>query len=293
MVNSFTAIVRAMRPQTLPGAAVPVIIALSLATHDTGTAEIKIIPAVLCLLFAFVMQINANFVNDYFDFLKGRDDDERLGPPRACAQGWITLPFMRILIFVTTVCAAFIGIPLIFYGGYAMIAVGVFCMAGCIAYTTHLSRWGMGDVMVLVFFGIIPVCLTYYLQTGYVSVPCIVASIGCGIEIDSMLIINNFRDHHQDAKHGKRTLSVLIGRKNMLRLFRYLPYLVCCLGIVFIFYNMYLAFALPVFYLMAHNRIHARMTAIGEGKALNTCLAANGKVMLLYALTVGLGFLLS
>lgn len=290
-VNSPRAILLAARPQTLPGAAVPVMIALSLALADAGADAFRVVPAALCLLFALIMQIDANFVNDYFDFVKGRDDEERLGPKRACAEGWITLPFMRGLIVVTTLLAAAVGLPLVAYGGWTMVAVGAFCIVGCVTYTTHLSRWGMGDAMVLVFFGIIPVCLTYYLQTGGVTLTVAVASIACGIEIDSMLIINNYRDHYQDLAHGKRTLSVLLGRERMLKCFYYIPRVVCLLGLVFFFCGYEAAFFLPVFYNIAHDKVYARMRAIGEGAQLNDVLAQNGRVIMLYGLLVSLGVL--
>lgn len=289
--NSLSAILKATRLQTLPGAAVPVMIALALAFADGGAAEFKIIPALLCLAFALIMQINANFVNDYFDFVKGRDDEERLGPKRACAQGWITLGFMRGMIAVTSLVAICVGLPLVMYGGWEMLAAGAFCLVGCVVYTTHLSRWGLGDLMVLVFFGIIPVCLTYYLQTGTVTIPVLIGSLACGVEIDSMLIINNYRDHYQDEKHGKRTLSVMIGRENMLKVFKYIPNIVCCLGFVYYLYGYEVAFALPIIYMIAHMKVYAKIAQINSGKELNTQLAANGKVILLYGILTSIGIL--
>ena len=107
-VNSLKAWVLAARPKTLSGAAVPVMIGVALAMADTDF-HIRVIPAVLCFLFAFVMQIDANFVNDYFDFLKGTDDETRLGPKRACAQGWVTIGAMRWMLLATTALACVIN----------------------------------------------------------------------------------------------------------------------------------------------------------------------------------------
>ncbi len=115
-VNSAKAWLLASRPKTLTGAAVPVMIGTAMALSENAGC-IRVIPAVLCFLFAFIMQIDANFVNDYFDCLKGNDDDTRLGPKRACAQGWITTGAMRTGIIVTTVAACLVGLPLVFYGG--------------------------------------------------------------------------------------------------------------------------------------------------------------------------------
>ena len=161
-LNSAKAWLLAARPKTLTGAAVPVMIALALAWTDRSAEHpFMWLPAVLCMLFAFVMQIDANFVNDYFDFMKGTDDEERLGPRRACANGWVTAKAMRIAMGVTTFLGCIIGLPLIYYGGWQMIVVGVLCVFFCFLYTTHLSYMGLGDVLVLVFFGIVPVCVTY------------------------------------------------------------------------------------------------------------------------------------
>ena len=106
--------------------------------------------AALCMLFAVVMQIDANFINDFFDYAKGNDDAEtRLGPLRACTQGWVTTDAMKRAIASTTCAACVIGLPLIYYGGLEMIFVGLLCVVFCFLYTTHLSYIGMGDVRVL------------------------------------------------------------------------------------------------------------------------------------------------
>ena len=124
-VNSLKAWVLAARPKTLSGAAVPVMIGVALAMADTDF-HIRVIPAVLCFLFAFVMQIDANFVNDYFDFLKGTDDETRLGPKRACAQGWVTIGAMRWMLLATTALACVIGLPLIYYGGLCVFLLSLY-----------------------------------------------------------------------------------------------------------------------------------------------------------------------
>ncbi len=145
----------AARPKTLTGAAVPVMIGIALAFHDAGTEDFRIIPAILCMLFAFVMQIDANFINDYFDFKRGNDDETRLGPKRACSEGWITPSAMLKGIIATTLFGCAIGLPLIYYGGLEMIMVGLVCVVFCFLYTTLFSYLGLGDVLVLIFFGII------------------------------------------------------------------------------------------------------------------------------------------
>ncbi|MBR1468772.1 MAG: prenyltransferase, partial [Prevotella sp.] len=160
--NSFRAWLLAARPKTLTGAAVPVMIGSALAVSDAQW-QVRWVPMALCFLFAFIMQIDANFINDYFDFKKGTDDELRLGPKRACAQGWVTTEAMKRAIAIVTLLACAVGLPLVVYGGWKMVVVGAFCVVFCFLYTTHLSYVGMGDVLVVLFFGIVPVTMTYYL----------------------------------------------------------------------------------------------------------------------------------
>ena len=222
--NSFRAWVLAARPKTLTGAAVPVMIGVSLAAKDVGWENFQVIPAIFCFFFAFVMQIDANFINDYFDCIKGNDDKEtRLGPKRACSEGWITLPAMRRGLIITTITAAILGLPLIIYGGLEMIIIGLVCVIFCFLYTTTLSYWGFGDLLVLIFFGIVPVCMSYYLSLPQhfqtVTMQVIIASIACGLVIDTLLVVNNYRDRVNDKRNEKMTLVVRIGEQNAERLY--------------------------------------------------------------------------
>ena len=164
--NSLKAWFLAARPKTLPGAAVPVMIGIASAISQYGDA-VRVGAAVLCMLFALVMQIDANFINDYFDYLKGSDREDRLGPERACAQGWITLNAMRKGIALTTATACLAGLCLLAYGGIEMIPVGILCVLFAFLYTAGpypLAYHGWGDILVIVFFGFVPVGCTYYVM---------------------------------------------------------------------------------------------------------------------------------
>ena len=292
-LNSTKAWVLAARPKTLSGAAVPVMIALALAYADLDDGAFKLIPACLCMLFAFTMQINANFINDYFDFKKGTDDELRLGPKRACAQGWVSMRAMRIAIVLTTAVACVIGLPLIVYGGWLMVAVGVLCVIFCFLYTTHLSYLGLGDILVLVFFGLIPVCATYYLQTHTVTLECLLASIACGLVIDTLLIVNNYRDRDNDRRTGKMTLVVRIGVKRTERLYWGLGAAACLIGGVYLVSGKYLAFVLPIIYLALHTVTWRKMKTINRGFQLNQILGENARNMFIYGILVTLGVVLS
>ena len=293
--DSLKAWVLAARPKTLSGAAVPVMIGLSLAWADhyaSGTFNWG--AAALCLLFAFIMQIDANFINDYVDYARGIDDRAtRLGPERACTQGWVSIKKMKRVIAATTCLACLVGLPLVWYGGVAMIAVGALCVLFCFLYTTHLSRMGLGDVLVLVFFGLIPVCVTYYLQLHTVTLEVLLASIACGLVIDALLIVNNFRDRDTDRLAGKRTIAMRIGAQRTLLLYLLVGIVACLLGIVFLFCGRWLVFVTPLLYLSLHYFTYLKMKEIWEGRQLNNCLGATARNIFIYGLLVSFALLLS
>ena len=294
--NSLKAWVLAARPKTLTGAAVPVMIGLSLAWKDAAAYighPFSWTAAVLCLLFAFIMQIDANFINDFVDYAKGTDDREtRLGPERACTQGWVSIEAMKHAIAITTTLACLVGLPLVLYGGLEMILIGMLCVVFCFLYTTHLSYIGMGDVLVLVFFGIVPVSMTYYVQLHTTSVEVLTASLACGIVIDALLLVNNFRDRDTDKKAGKNTLVVRIGEKATLELYVGVGIVSCLMGLVFGINGHWWATVLPLIYLALHVFTFLKMKSIWEGRELNKCLGETARNIFMYGLLVSVGLLI-
>lgn len=297
--NSWKAIVKGARLETLPGAAVPVIIAIALAAGDmyrTGNiGSFNVLPAVLCFLFAEIMQINANYINDYFDFKSGHDSDARQGNDRVATKGWMTMPFMKKVIIATNIIAAIVGLPIMLYGEWQiLLAIGALCMLFSLLYTTLFSKRALGDLLVLVFFGIVPVCATYIVLTGTCNWYVFAASVACGFEVDSMLVINNFRDHDEDLVTGKHTISHMLGRKNMLRFYLAIGFICVILGaFCYYMYGYAMAFHLQIIYLLNHiNRYHA-MRRIWQGSELNKELARNGKNMLLYGVLIALGVIIT
>lgn len=281
----------AARPKTLAAAAVPVMIGLALAFADVGTAGFKTVPAVLCIAFAFVMQIDANFVNDYFDFVRGNDDDSRLGPRRACAQGWIEPRQMLRAFIITTAAACAVGLPLIVYGGWWLVAVGALCVVFCFLYTTSLASRGLGDALVLVFFGLVPVCMVYYLQAGTVTLEALLASLACGLVIDTLLLVNNYRDIDADARAGKRTLVVRLGVRRGRQAYLLAGVAAVAVGLTFALFGHAWSALLPVAYLVLHYGAYRRMVIINKGKALNMVLGLTARNMFVYGLLVSVGFL--
>jgi len=294
--NSPLAWLLAARPKTLTGAAVPVMIGLSLAWVDAKGYYGDVFSwtaAVLCLLFAFIMQIDANFVNDLFDYLRGTDDREtRLGPERACTQGWVSVEAMKHAIALTTTLACAVGLPLVFFGGLEMILVGVICVVFCFLYTTHLSYIGMGDLLVIVFFGLVPVCVTYYIQLHTITPEVIVAAFACGIVIDGLLLVNNFRDRDTDRIAGKTTLVVRIGAHATIWLYLFVGIIACAMGAFFALKGHVFAFVFPLIYLVHHFFTWLRMKRIWQGKELNACLGETARNIFIYGLAVSLGLLL-
>ena len=294
--NSIKAWLLAARPKTLSGAAVPVMIGLALAYSDARfyvDDAFNWIAAVLCVLFAFAMQIDANFINDFYDFVNGTDDAEtRLGPRRACAQGWVTLDAMKRAIALTTCIACLIGLPLAYYGGLEMIVVGVACVVFAFLYTTFFSYQGLGDLLVLVFFGLVPVCCTYYVQLHTMTWEVFLASMACGLVIDALLIINNFRDRDNDRLAGKNTIIVKLGAEAGLQLYLGVGIGAIILGGTFWQHGHPLASLLPIIYLLLHIFTYLKIKHIYQGKALNLCLGETARNIFIYGLCVSLGILL-
>ena len=252
------------------------------------------IPAILCLLFAWIMQIDSNLVNDYFDFKKGNDDETRLGPKRACSEGWITSDAMVWGILITTLLGCMTGIPLILYGGLEMVMVGIACVVFCFLYTTLFSYHGLGDILVLLFFGIIPVCCTYYvcmplhqqIPTGEV----IASSIACGLAIDALLIVNNYRDIDNDRSNGKITLAVRLGESKTRRLYESIGYIAAGIMIILVFFDLYQidkfipTYAIYLIYIILHRQSYQEMKRINKGAKLNQVLGLTARNILVFGI---------
>ena len=282
----------AARPKTLSGAAVPVMIGGAYAwhlVHDLSAMQWGALS--LCFLFAFIMQIDANFINDYYDCLKGRDNKERLGPERACQQGWVTMPAMRKAIIATTVLACLVGLPLVFYGSWQLVMVGLACVVFCFLYTTYLAQLGLGDVLVLVFFGIIPTVFTTYVTVPsefqqFSFMPWGIG-IATGLVIDCLLLVNNYRDIDNDHKSGKKTLVVMIGRKYTEYLYMVLTptsLIIILLEFGFSSTNMIICFITYFIHIETWNK----MRRIGRGKALNEVLSLTARNIFIYGILTAL-----
>ena len=290
--NSAKAWLLAARPKTLAGAVVPILIGSGLAIAD---GKFNWLPALICCLFAFLMQIASNMINDLFDFLKGTDREDRLGPERACAQGWISPSAMKKGIFVVVALACIVGSTLLLYGGWWLILVGIFCVIFAFLYTTGpypLSYHGWGDLMVLVFFGLVPVCGTYYVQALTIAPHVIIGSLISGLVIDTLLVVNNYRDRDADAMSGKKTIIVRFGEPFGRFIYLFLGIAACWLCLYFALEGYLWAALFPQLYLIPHFLTWQQMVKIHSGKGLNKLLGESSRNMLFLALLLTLGLML-
>lgn len=278
----------AARPKTLSAALIPVVCASALAAADS-TFHWK--PALFCCLFAALMQVAANFINDLYDFLKGTDREDRLGPDRACAQGWISPTEMKRGIAFTLTAACLAGLCLLPYGGMVLIGIGAACVLFAFLYTTLLSYLGCGDILVWVFFGLVPVCGTYYVQALHLTPAVWWLAAGCGLVSDTLLVLNNYRDRHQDALSGKRTLVVVLGERFGSLLYLAQGILGACCASALIFYGYPPTVLLPLLYIALHILVWHQMVHIHEGKALNKILGLTSMSMMAFAFCTVMGLL--
>lgn len=212
-VNSLNAWVLASRPKTLGAILCPVLIGSALAySHDFFDIKIMLV-SIFC---ALLLQILANVVNDYCDFLKGSDTQERLGPPRAMQMAIITPSAMQKGICLIVLLLAFFGMQLVFRGGFVILALGLVCIFFSFWYTAGpkpLSYLGFSELAVLVFFGPVPLVGSYYCQSLNFSYVALLASIGPALLSTALIMTNNLRDISEDEKNKKRTVAVRFGEK--------------------------------------------------------------------------------
>lgn len=290
--NSLLKWVAAARPQTLTASLSPVLVACALTWCE---GVFKMVPALLCFAVAVLAQVASNFANDYFDFKSGVDTAERQGPDRAVAQGWVTPSEMWRAAIVTLILACLCGCMLLFYAGWELIPVGIAIAVCVVAYSAGpfpLAYNGLGDVCVVLFYGIIPLCFTYYVQAGCFSMLAFLLSLSLGLLSTNILIVNNYRDCEQDKAFRKRTTIVLFGRT-----FAKVFYLVNCV-IAFLLVTP-LLFEAPRWMLLVFAAFFAlcmkawRELCTREGKALNDTLAHTARNVFLFAVLLSVLLLLT
>ncbi len=293
MSTSFKIWALAARPKTLPASIAPVIIGTAMA-YAAGKGHL--LSALMALFGGVMIQIGTNFTNDYFDAVKGTDTHERLGPLRVTQAGLVTKRAMRIAIWIVFSLAILAGIYLVWRGGWPIVAIGLTSIVFAIIYTGGpypLAYYGLGDFFVLIFFGLIPVAGTYYVQTLEMNSLVLVASIAPALFALAILTVNNVRDIETDRKAGKKTLQVRFGRT-----FARWEYLIAVmiaalvplvLSIITEDHDYALAAIIVLPVALPTVRRVFRNT---DGPTLNACLASTGRLLLLYSILFSIGWLL-
>jgi len=283
----------AARPKTLPAALAPVLVGTALAFHDAAFA---LLPALAALLGALLLQIGSNFANDYFDFFKGADTAERLGPTRVTASGLISPGQLRWGMVVVFGLAALDGLYLIQVGGWPILAVGVASILAALLYTGGpfpFGYYGLGDIFVFIFFGLVAVCGTYFVQALTLTWPVVVAAIPPGLLITAILVVNNLRDIETDAKAGKRTLAVMLGRAGTRREYAILvvaAYLTPIL--LWLAYDYALLVLLPWLTLPIARKLLGDVLQKVDGPSLNATLAGTARLSLVFSLLFAAGLVI-
>ncbi|WP_279150797.1 1,4-dihydroxy-2-naphthoate octaprenyltransferase [Muribaculum intestinale] len=271
--------IEAMRLRTLPVSAAGVLTAIG---YNVGDGTFKGAPAALCLIFALLAQVASNFANEYYDYRDGLDRAGRDGPRRGVTEGDITPGAMLRATYATLGMACCVGLSLLWWGGWWLLIAGIVIAIGAMAYSAGpypLSRHGLGEVAVIIFFGVIPVNLTYYVQSGYFAWPVGIASAAIGLMGANVLLVNNYRDADDDASVGKRTLAVIMGRG-----FAYSLYLINgVLGMLLLLDAMGVHRWIAWVYLAVHLLL-CMMLKRRTGRAINPLLGMTAVAMLAVAL---------
>jgi 1,4-dihydroxy-2-naphthoate octaprenyltransferase len=286
--------IQAIRPKTLFASIAPVILGLSIAYIHLD--KLNTIVAILTLLCTLLMQMASNIANDYLDSLKGIDTEKRLGPTRVTHAGLIPATTMRNALILMMLLAFLLGIYLMIIGGPIIISIGLISLYFAYGYTGGpfpLSTNGLGEAAAFIFFGIVAVCGTTFLQIHEFSKLALLMSMGPGFISATILAINNLRDIESDTETKKRTLAVRFGAsfQRKLCLFLIAASSLLLLIAAFFYQNAWLlpAGLLPLFF--SKNWIHIAKSPID--RRLNDALAKTAQYLLLYCLLVSLGLLIA
>lgn len=282
--------IEAARPRTLPASVSPVLLGSAMAYY---AGMFDVVPAILCLLVALFAQIASNYANDYFDYEKGADGEDRLGPERAVAQGWIHPKAMLVATFVMLGLACACGLMLIRFADWRLFWVGLAIAVCVLAYSAGpfpLAYNGLGDVCVLLFYGVIPVCFTYYIQTLSFSLLVFLLSVALGLLSVNILVVNNYRDYEQDKAARKRTTIVLFGRR-FGRIFYLLNECVALLLVLPLLLDApwWILFLFGILFALCFYTTRELFTL--EGRALNRTLGHTARNVFLFALILSAMFI--
>jgi 1,4-dihydroxy-2-naphthoate octaprenyltransferase len=289
--TSFQAWMLAIRPKTLPAGAVPVVLGSALAAAD---GSFRLLPALVALICALGIQVTTNFINEIYDFRKGADTADRLGPTRTVAAGIISEKTM-IRVSASLAGGVFLlGLYLVYTAGWPILIIGILSLLFAWAYTGGpypIAYSGLGDLFVFIFFGLVAVGGTYYVQAHDLVLPVLIAAAAPGAFSVNILLVNNIRDIDTDRKVGKMTLPARIGGQWARRFYIVLtvvaylvPGLLCM--------NHYSPWGLLSLLSVPLAFTMIRKLYASEGRELNQVLAGTGKLMTIHGLLFAAGLLI-
>lgn len=287
--GSLRAWILATRPATLTAAVTPVVVGSACALH---AGAFRAGPALAALLGAALLQIGSNFANDVFDYEKGADTAERLGPTRAVQAGLLTPQAVRRGMVVVFGLALGVGVYLTSVAGWPIVALGIAAILSAIAYTGGpypLGYHGLGDVFVLGFFGFAAVCGTTFVQALTVSPLAWAAAVPVGVLATNILVVNNLRDRETDVLAGKRTLAVRWGRRGALTEYVVLLAAAYLVPLALVLAGLVgWAALLPWLTAPVALRLLRRVSA-DSGRALNASLVRTAQLVFFFGMLLALG----
>ena len=295
----------AARPQTLPAAAAPVVVGVGLAL---GMGVFAPLPAAAALVGALLIQIGTNFANDYYDAQSGVDSDEREGFTRVTQSGLISPSEVRLAMVATFAVAILVGVYLVYIGGVPILVIGLASVAAGILYAGGpfpFGSYGLGDLFVFVFFGLIAVSGTYYVQAaalvqpfpiwipnGTLPLSSVVASLPAAALSTNILVVNNLRDRETDAAAGKRSLAVIVGYRWSRVEFVAMVGMAYAIPVVFWLTGHGIGVLAPLLTIPYAARIAKTVLTHTDGEILNPALSQVGKLLAAHSVLFGLGLAL-
>ena len=282
----------AARPKTLWAAVAPVLIGAAMAY---AVQPLHIVALAFTLLGALLIQIGTNFCNDYADFKKGADTDDRIGPLRLTQAGLVSPAAMLAATVIAFTLAGACSVYLIARSGWPIAVIGVASITSGALYTAGprpLGYMGLGDLFVLIFFGPVAVGGTYFIQTGALTAPVLLAGFAPGLLSVAILVVNNLRDIDGDRQAGKRTLAVRFGPG-----FARAQYLTCVIGavaitpVLVVWEGRHPAPVIASVVTLALSVTPIKTVfCTTAGSALNPILAATARMLLVYSILFSLGW---
>ncbi len=282
----------AIRPKTLPAAVGPVLVGVAAAYRD---GFFSLLPALGCFLGAMLLQIGVNLANDYFDFKNNIDSEERVGPTRVTQSGLIPPEIVKRAMSLSLFLAGMVFIYLAFIGGFPVVVVGVISVIAALAYSGGpypIASHGLGELFVFIFFGLVAVCTTYYIQADTLNYTVWLTAIPPGLLIMAIMVVNNLRDIDTDKKAGKNTLAVKLGRYRTIMEYKLLVFGAFAIPVIMIVLGAAGTFVLLPFCTLPMARSLAIKVECDLGDTLNELLASTARLSLVFSLFFAVGLVL-